>query len=277
MFKNLKEKELKESALPLARWIKSRSNKATFISGINGPPGCGKTTLALNIKKELQKEGKKALSLSIDDFYWTFKKRQKEARSKKLLEVRGPGTHDIKLAQKTLKNLIQATPSDITPIPRFNKWLKEGRGDRAPEKEWYNFKGQPDFIIFEGWNLLENPVSPKELEKPFNRIEMLKDPKGNSRKFINCRLKKDYPSLWKYIDSLIMIKPENITDIYEQRLQQEKALRAEGKEAMSDEQVNIFLDHYQRWIKHIQDTLYPKSDIVIKIDRKRKIKGVTYE
>ncbi|MGM0568857.1 MAG: hypothetical protein ACQESB_06550 [Elusimicrobiota bacterium] len=270
-------KELKDSADILSDWIITRYKDKTLTVGINGPPGCGKTTLASETSANIKKRGRKVITFSIDDFYWTFKKREKEALTKRLLDVRGPGTHDIKLAVKVFESLINSGEKDTTLIPRFNKWLKEGKGDRAPRNKWKLFKGRPDFIIFEGWNVCEDPVDEKELQSPFNNLERECDSNMNSRKYINTRLKNEYSILWKYINYLVFIKVDNMDYIYTHRLQQEKKLREEGKSAMDEPDVKYFVSHYERWINHIKKTLPEKADIVMHIDEKRKIRGIQNE
>ena len=274
MFKELKGRELRDSAETFSRWILRTARTPSPVIGINGHPGSGKTTLASRIKENLEKAGKRTVSFSIDDFYWSYDKREKEARKRKLLDVRGPGTHDTRLAAEVIRNLSGAKEETVTRIPRFNKWLKGGKGDRAPKKDWQIFKGRPDFIIFEGWNLCEAPVNDNKIKSPVNRIESRLDPDSETAEYINSRLKTDYSRLWKYIELLIMIYTEDFDDVYRHRLQQEKELRAAGKEAMTDRQVRDFVDHYQRWVQHIAETLPETADIVVEIDAERRIKDV---
>ncbi len=271
---NLKGKELKDSYKSLSRLLINRPAKEKKVTGINGPPGCGKTTLCRKIKHHLRKNDINTVTLSIDDFYWTYNRRKSEANDKKLLDVRGPGTHDIPLALKTLNNLLKAKEGSETPLPRFNKWLKNGRGDRAPANEWEIFKGSPDIIILEGWNICQEPIPDSELKRPFNILEKSDSPNGRTRKYINKRLKEDYPKLWKYIGFLIMIKIDGIKTVYKQREEQEKELRKKGKSAMKEKEIVDFINHYERWIINIQKTLGEKSDVVIEIDEDRKIRRV---
>ena len=57
----------------------------------------------------------------------------------RLLELRGnAGSHDVQLGTTTLEALRAANSSTSAPfaIPRYNKSLNSGRGDRAPQDSW---------------------------------------------------------------------------------------------------------------------------------------------
>jgi D-glycerate 3-kinase len=60
--------------LPLASWCRSRvaaRAQRPWVLGIQGPQGCGKSTLAAAIEQALGDVGVRAASVSIDDFYLT--------------------------------------------------------------------------------------------------------------------------------------------------------------------------------------------------------------
>lgn len=46
---------------------------------------------------------------------------------------------------------------------------------------------------------------------------------------------------YDYIDAFVQLKPENLDDVYTWRLQAEHAMKATGKDGMTDEQVHQFV------------------------------------
>lgn len=82
-------------------------------------------------------DSKKIMEASTDDFYKTRAELDLMAKGENsLFHVRGnPGTIDVPLMNKTVEALIQPyTPGKETLIPRFDKSLFDGKGDRK-EKE----------------------------------------------------------------------------------------------------------------------------------------------
>ena len=71
---------------------------------VSGPQGSGKTTFTSEIKKKLTKKKLKVLVLSIDDFYFGKKDRNKLSKTASpLLATRGvPGTHNLQYLKKVL-------------------------------------------------------------------------------------------------------------------------------------------------------------------------------
>ena len=96
--------------LPLSEWIYSKYKKdnKTKIIGLSGGQGAGKSTITGILKLILKtKYGLELCVFSIDDFYKTKAERKKMSqRIHPLFLTRGvPGTHDVNLINKTLKNL----------------------------------------------------------------------------------------------------------------------------------------------------------------------------
>ncbi len=102
--------KLNKFYLPLADWIYSifKKDNKTKIIGLSGGQGAGKSTITEILKFILKKKYKLNLCVfSIDDFYKT--KIERKLLSKKihpLFLTRGvPGTHDLNLMIKTIKQL----------------------------------------------------------------------------------------------------------------------------------------------------------------------------
>ena len=85
----------------------------------------------------------------------------------RLLELRSnAGTHDIKLAHDTLKQLKSAnSESSEVSLVRYDKSAHSGRGDRKPKSEWQSVKGKVDVVLFEGWMLGFRPLLDQAAQK----------------------------------------------------------------------------------------------------------------
>ena len=112
-------------------------SSAPLVVGIQAPQGCGKTTLVAELETLLASVGLRAASVSVDDFYLTFEGQQKlasEFAGNPLLELRGnAGSHDLALGAETLERLVRGEEGAIA-LPRYDKSLHGGRGDRAPPR-----------------------------------------------------------------------------------------------------------------------------------------------
>jgi len=129
--------------------------------------------------------GLRAVALSLDDFYLTGAEQDALALGRAgdppnpnpLLKLRGnAGTHDMQLMQHTMHALRDQRHSSSSSssgggsgssiqVPRYDKSLRRGRGDRAPPSEWLSVPAtEPvDVVLFEGWMLGFAPLAADEL------------------------------------------------------------------------------------------------------------------
>jgi D-glycerate 3-kinase len=147
--------------LPVYLWCLERiGNSRPVLIGINGPQGSGKSTLTRALCELCELEGYRAATVSIDDFYLTRAAQIRLAQENpdnRYLQSRGyPGTHDIALGTEVLTALKGQTGEVL--IPRYEKSLFEGKGDRLPESSWNPAPLPLDFIFLEGWMLGFRPV-----------------------------------------------------------------------------------------------------------------------
>ena len=96
--------------LPFADWLDARvteNHGETYVLGINGAQGTGKSTFARLISEYLANEnGRKIVIRSIDDIYLT----------------RGvPGTHDVALGISIIEQLRSLQHGERVDVPRFDK------------------------------------------------------------------------------------------------------------------------------------------------------------
>ena len=195
---------------------KKGKNEPLYI-GLSAPQGCGKTTLTDMMVSLFALDGKRAVAMSLDDFYLTGADQDKVTTASSsgggntgdvnpLLKLRGnAGTHDLSLLYSTITDINEhresfyssnavsdsGTGTDIgssssssssnssssssssssngktVKLPRYDKSLRLGKGDRAPQSEWFSVgpaDAPIDVVLFEGWMLGFSPLSTEGLQ-----------------------------------------------------------------------------------------------------------------
>ena len=144
------------------------------------------------------------------------------------------------------------------------------------KKKWQKINKKPNIIIFEGWCVGVNAQKSKDLVVPVNTLEREKDKKRNWRKRVNKELKKDYKTLFRFIDYSIFLKVPSFKYVYKWRLLQEKKLKAtsSGKKTMTNKQIRNFIMFYERLTKHMLKTYHKVAEIVINIDKEHRLKSI---
>ena len=270
--------QLNKFYLPLSKKIYKNflKDKKTKIIGLTGGQGSGKSTISKILKIVLQEGFNMNTTIfSIDDFYKTFKERKKMSiKISPLFLTRGvPGTHDTKLLTNCIKNL-KSNNFKKTLIPKFDKSID----DRLPKKNWQKIKRKPDIVIFEGWCVGVTPQKKKDLILPLNKLEKTKDKKRIWRSRVNKELEKKYKKIFKLIDKTIFLKVPSFEYVYKWRLLQEKKLKAisKGKKTMSEIQIKNFIMFYERLTKHMLKNFGKIANVIIKIDKKHKLKSIKF-
>lgn len=268
---------------PVARRLielQTSANKPYFVA-LNGCQGSGKTTLADYLKHWLETQGKRAISISLDDFYLTKAERfELSERVHPLFRVRGvPGTHDTALMVEVLSSL--AVGKEVS-IPRFNK----ATDDRVAPSDWTQVQGFVDFILMEGWCWGARHQTEEVLETPVNTLESERDETGIWRRYVNDTLAADYEPLYSFMDCWLMLKAPSFGCVYQWRLEQENKLRAKlGSDVssvslnpavsglMTPEQVAEFVQFYQRITEALLTRLPDRADVVWTLDANRQIQS----
>ena len=254
--------------------VRISAHEGTYVIGISGCQGSGKSTLAALLVNMLNGMlGLRCINLSIDDFYLTHLERQDLAREvHTLLATRGvPGTHDVTLAMNTIRQLSE---SGQVAVPRFNKAID----DRYPEQDWPRLSGPVDVIVLEGWCLSIGPQNEAELEEGINALEQNEDADGTWRRYVNAAIGNDYLDFYGMVDYLVMLKAPDFDKVYEWRQNQEDKLAAAQSDTagannriMSPEELQRFIQHYERVTRHGLQTLPEKADVVFQLTERQTI------
>lgn len=252
-----------------------RANGPLFI-GVNGSQGSGKSTLTDFIQSYLGKVHKlKIAVVSLDDFYHCRATRLKLSEQvHPLLSTRGvPGTHDTELMQSVLAKLKQGKS---TKLPRFNK----ATDDPYPESCWPEVSEPADIVILEGWCWGVMPQSKHQLATAVNKLEQLEDRNMQWRTYVNQQLASEYQPLYALFDFWLMLQAPHFSCVANWRKEQEHKLRLATNSSlahglMSDQQINRFIQHYQRLTEQSLAQMPMSSDLVFELDEARKIIAVT--
>jgi len=248
--------------LPLAIQIADRRKQQTypFIQGFLGGQGTGKTTLTAVLTLILSHLGYRTVSLSLDDLYLTYCDRQLLQSEDPRLARRGPpGTHDLKLGLDVLTQLKQG--NQTVEIPRFDKSQRNGAGDRTQS----DVISDADIVLFEGWFVGVRPIDPALFETA--PAPILTELDRAFARDMNARL-HDYLPLWQQLDRLAVLYVPDYRLSKQWRKQAEHQMIAQGKPAMSDEEIDEFVDYFWRslhpelFIKPLVQTY----DLVIEIN-----------
>jgi len=264
--------------LPISKMINNnflKDNK-TKVIGLTGGQGSGKSTISKILKIILkEKFNLNTIIFSIDDFYKTLKQRNKMSKKISLLFLtRGvPGTHDTELLLDCIKKLKRSKFKKIM-IPKFDKSVD----DRVLKDKWQKVNIKPDIVIFEGWCVGATPQKKKDLLVPLNTLEEKKDSKKIWRNRVNKELKQNYKKIFSLIDKIIFLKVPSFKHVYKWRLLQEKKLRitSKGNKTMTNSQIKNFIMFYERLTKHMLKNLSHKSNCVIQIDNKHRLKKIKF-
>lgn len=157
---------------------RSRTSFPIFVA-LQGPQGSGKTSVTERVKEMLSEANEdhasyRVATFSIDDLYLPHAQLHALASAhpdNPFLRGRGPpGTHDIQLGLSLLRSMkdINRTNADNVRIPRFDKSLFDGEGDRLPESEWTPVHGPLDVVLLEGWCVGFYPQSRQYIEARMN-------------------------------------------------------------------------------------------------------------
>jgi D-glycerate 3-kinase len=203
------------------------------VLGLNGPQGCGKSTAAAVLVDAARDDGRRALAVSIDDFYLTHAEQRALAEGhpgNPYLLYRGyPGTHDVALGARVIEALAACRDGADVTVPVYDKSANAGRGDRAPESGWRHVRGPFDLVIVEGWMLGFAPVDQATLEPDLVAPN---------------RYLAAYAAWSSQLDALVHLGADSLDTIVAWRVQSERARRERGETALSDDEARDYIRRF---------------------------------
>lgn len=234
------------------RYAGSSSTPAPpFLVAVSAPQGCGKTTLTTLLELLFDLDEISCLGCSLDDFYLTGDSQERLASrhaGNTLLQYRGnAGTHDLGLLFSTFAQLSQTNaprPSALA-IPRYDKSLRAGRGDRADPSQWRILGAKSvEIVLFEGWMLGFEPLSAAEISsEKFRKEKDTTSEHAPDLVQVNAYL-RDYAKLHALFDAWLIVAVDDIDHVFKWRLQAETSMGQQGKARLSDKQVQDFVSRF---------------------------------
>lgn len=226
--------------LPLAMQIAAERQRLNrlLVLGILGIQGTGKTTLTRLMQLILRHLGYNAACLSLDDLYKTYVERQALQAADPRIFWRGPpGTHDIELGLSTIGQLQKARAGQSVAMPRFDKALHQGAGDRVtPERV-----EDVDILLFEGWFVGLRPIP----ETLFDSApDPIRTPEDRAFALDMNQALADYQPLWKTLDRLLVLYPSDYRLSKVWRAKAEQHLRSQGLGGMCDREIVAFVEYF---------------------------------
>ena len=248
----------------------SRRRTVSLI-GLTGLQGSGKSTFARQLARAANARGVATEVLALDDFYLGRRERVRLAREvHPLLATRGvPGTHDLDLLRRTLRELARANAQRPARIPRFDK----GRDTRLPPSRWRPVAISPRLVLLEGWCVGVPAQATNALARPLNDLERDEDSDGRWRRWVNRQLADGHTRLWRQMHGLILLEAPDFAVVSDWRNEPERTLRAGGAPCVMDRAaLRRFVMHYERLSRHALRALPARADLRILLRDDRSVR-----
>ena len=205
----------------LRRCVRQIRSGQRPVIGLNGPVGAGKSTLARRLQERFAAAELQLAVASIDDAYLPWPQRLAAMAGNPYGVNRvPPGSHEPEALRQGVRRW-RSDPERILELPRFEKTLRDGQGDRV--EPW---RGPADALLLEGWMLACRPVNDLEsagltLQHRLSVAEL--------EWWQRCdQALEAYLPLWRELDQLVMLWPSSWRWPRRWRLQAEARQRRRG-------------------------------------------------
>jgi D-glycerate 3-kinase len=254
------------AALAVQECAQGEAEGRVRVLGISGGQGAGKSTLAALLVQAGEMLGKRAVALSLDDFYLTQAERQAlAANTHPLLATRGvPGTHDVAMACTVLDALVAGQPCQV---PLFDKSVDDRKSIGRMVSD------QVDLVVFEGWCVGVQAEPAAQLAAPINDLERLEDRDAVWRHSVNDALTVAYPALWGRLDRLLYLQVPDLAAVIRWRTEQEQSHPPERR--MAAVEIERFVAHYERLTRWMSASLVDEADLVGFLDKNHQLADLT--
>jgi D-glycerate 3-kinase len=189
---------------------------------LNGPVGAGKTTLVRQLARLAPTQGLRLAVASIDDAYRLLPERLRRLDGNPFGVTRvPPGSHDVDL----LVDRLEAWRGGSTlRLPRFDKTLAGGQGDRCGESE-----ESADALVLEGWLMGCRPLGEAAVTTGLARLRGWDLSEAEQRWLFRWdRELESYEALWRLADGLWVVRPRRWSWVRRWRFQAEARQRRAG-------------------------------------------------
>ena len=119
-------------------------------------------------------------------------------------------------------------------VPLYDKSLRGGRGDRAPESTWPVVSGPLQVVCLEGWCLGFRPL-------PSDAAAAAVHPGLGA---VNAALRTYEAAMESRVDAWVVVRVAEPNWVFDWRLQAEVEMRKSGKPGLSDAQVADFVSRF---------------------------------
>jgi len=202
---------------------------------LQAPVGAGKSTLARQLQQLAAVSGLRLVVASIDDAYHRWPARQRRLAGNPFGVTRvPPGSHDPALL---LRAIAAWQGGGALRLPRFDKTLRHGQGDRAG----WNRCADADAVLLEGWLVGYAPVGQDGIRRWL--AEQSSDLSEAEQAWLPHwdRALADYQPLWQRCDSVWSLQPQQWSSVLRWRLQAEARQRRRGEQALAAMEVRALV------------------------------------
>jgi len=199
-------------ALPMLEQLVSRCHDGQArlpLLALNGPVGAGKSSLGRVLETLAPALGLRLVVASIDDLYLPWPERQRRLAGNPFGVSRvPPGSHDLDLL---LDALIRWRQGGELRLPRFDKTLAQGQGDRCGWRQ-----GPCDALVLEGWLMGCQALGAKGLAQALATFDLSRPGPGGAPALEPLELEwlpywdwqlEAYGPLWQACDGLWLLRP----------------------------------------------------------------------